>query len=88
MWNTSTNKSKDRTKVNRNSKGKRISEIISSNSGKKIRAGKECIKDYRSVKKYGYNTENSHREVKTKAVSPKSSYIKSGIYSSFDINTF
>ena len=39
------------------------------------------------MKKYGYNTENSHREVKTKAVSPKSSYIKSGIYSSFDINT-
>lgn len=39
----SSNKSKHRTKVDQDSNGKRISEIISSNSGKILRAGKECI---------------------------------------------
>ena len=39
----SSNKSKRRTKVDQDSNGKRISEIISSNSGKILRAGKECI---------------------------------------------
>ena len=39
------------------------------------------------MNKYGHNEENSHCEVKNKSVSPKSSDIKSGTYSSFDIDT-
>ena len=54
----SVNKSKDRTKVDQESKVKTISEVISSNSGKGVRAGKECVNYYRSVSSYGHNKKN------------------------------
>lgn len=46
-----------------------------------------CINNYRSVSSYGHNKKKSHREDTKKSASPKSLDIKSGTYSSFDIDT-
>merc|ERR1712238_334835 len=63
------NKSKDRTKVDRNNEGIGTSEIISSNNRKNTRMGKDFINDHRGASKNGSNQENSHCEVKRKTVS-------------------
>ena len=80
------NTSEDRKNVDQYSKIKRIREIISSNSGKSLRAGKECIQDYRSVSSCGYNKKSSHCEVTKTSASPISLDIDSSKYLSFDIN--
>ena len=38
------------------------------------------------MSRYGHNKENSHREIKKKSVSPKSSDIKPVTYSSFNLD--
>lgn len=81
----SVHKSKDIIKTDQDSKGKRIREIFSSNSGNILRGGKEYIKDYIRVSSYEHNKKKSHREGTNKYVFPKSLDITSGTYSSFDI---
>ena len=58
-------------KVGRDSKGIKTSGIISSNSEKSIRMGKDSINDYRGASRYGNNKEKPYREIKKKSVSPK-----------------
>merc|ERR1711957_888318 len=88
------NKSKDRTKSDRDSEGIGTSETISSNNSKSIRAGKNIHKktDKNRDKSYfingdrgvssSRNKEKSHLEVKKKTVNSESA-----IYSSLDMGT-
>ena len=80
------NKSKDRIKVDRDSKSIGTSEIIRSNKGKSKRAGKAFINDYRGASKYKNNKEKVNRD-KQKLVSLERLYRTSATYSSLDLDT-
>ena len=58
------NTSKEIPKVGRDSNGIGTNEIISSNSRKIIKTGKDFINDYRDASIYGNNKEQEYREIK------------------------
>lgn len=79
------NKSKNITKLGRNSKGIGTSGTIIINSGESIRTGMEFVNDYRGATRYGSNKEKVYRD-KNKDFSPKKLVRNSITYSSLNID--